>query len=73
MQEYSRLRGLLRRFIPVPFLVPIISSLWLGLVTPLYYRVGRKLIDSLKNPTVVTNNSAEIKFPSVEIEIYPLH
>ena len=68
MQEYSRLRGLLRRFIPVPFLTPTISSLWLGLVTPLYYRVGRKLIDSLKNPTVVTNNSAEIKFPSVEIE-----
>ena len=68
MQEYSRLRGLPRRFIPVPFLTPTISSLWLGLVTPLYYRIGRKLIDSLKNPTVVTNNSAENKFPAVEIE-----
>ena len=68
MQEYSRLRGLPRRFIPVPFLTPTISSLWLGLVTPLYYRIGRKLIDSLKNPTVVTNNSAESKFPAVEIE-----
>ena len=68
MQEYSRLRGLPRRFIPVPFLTPTISSLWLGLVTPLYYRIGRKLIDSLKNPTVVTNNSAKSKFPTVEIE-----
>lgn len=68
MQEYSRLRGLPRRFIPVPFLTPTISSLWLGLVTPLYYRIGRKLIDSLKNPTVVTDNSAKSKFPTVEIE-----
>tara|TARA_Y100000589_G_scaffold286482_1_gene286615 strand:+ start:1214 stop:2674 length:1461 start_codon:yes stop_codon:yes gene_type:complete len=68
MQEYSRLRGLPRRFIPVPFLTPTISSLWLGLVTPLYSRVGRKLIDSLKNPTIVTDKSARLKFPSVEVE-----
>ena len=34
-------------------------SLWLGLVTPLYARVGRKLIDSkLVHPTVVRDDSA---------------
>lgn len=68
MQEYCRQRGLRRRFIPVPFLTPTISSLWLGLVTPLYARVGRKLIDSLKNPTILTNDDANRKFPDVTIE-----
>ena len=31
----------------VPVLTPRLSSLWLGLVTPIYARVGRKLIDSM--------------------------
>lgn len=68
MQEYCRQRGLNRKFIPVPFLTPTISSLWLGLVTPLYARVGRKLIDSLKNPTIIRNNDARDKFPEVSVE-----
>lgn len=39
MQEYARQRGLRRVMLPVPFLSPFLSSLWLGLVTPLYARV----------------------------------
>jgi hypothetical protein len=58
MREYARQRGLRRLLIPVPFLTPRLSSLWLGLVTPLYARVGRKLIDSLRNPTIVRDPSA---------------
>lgn len=58
MKEYARQRGLRRFMLPVPVLTPYISSLWLGLTTPLYARVGRKLIASLKNPTVVRHNSA---------------
>ena len=54
MQEYARQRNLRRLMIPVPVLTPRLSSLWLGLVTPVYARIGRKLVDSLKNPTVVT-------------------
>ncbi len=56
MREYARQRGLKRWMISVPFLSPRLSSLWLGLVTPVYARVGRKLVDSLRNPTVVTNS-----------------
>ena len=41
MREYARPRGLRRWMIPVPVLTPRLSSLWLGLVTPLYARVGR--------------------------------
>ena len=58
MREYARQRGLRRLMIPVPLLTPYLSSLWLGLVTPLYARVGRKLVESLRNPTVVSNNVA---------------
>ena len=58
MQEYARQRGLTRLMIRVPFLTPKLSSLWLGLVTPVYARVGRKLIESIKHPTVVTSDAA---------------
>ncbi len=62
MQEYARQRGLSRWMIPVPLLTPYLSSLWLGLVTPLYARVGRKLVESLRNPTLVSNNLAKTTF-----------
>ncbi len=58
MDEYARQRGLRRLKIPVPVLTPRLSSLWLGLVTPLYARVGRKLIDSIYYPTVVRDDTA---------------
>jgi hypothetical protein len=59
MQEYARQRGLARLIIPVPVLTPRLSSLWLGLVTPLYARVGRILIESLPHSTVVHDDRAE--------------
>ncbi|MGE0002691.1 MAG: SDR family oxidoreductase [Fimbriimonadaceae bacterium] len=62
MQEYARQRGLRRWMFPVPFLTPRLSSLWLGLVTPVYARVGRKLIDSLRHPTVVINPAPASRF-----------
>ena len=58
MKEYARQRGLMRLLIPVPVLTPRLSSLWLSLVAPRYSKVGRKLIDGLKNPTVVTSDAA---------------
>ncbi len=58
MQEYARQRGLRRIIIPVPVLTPHLSSLWLGLITPIYARIGRKLIESLRHPTVVRDQSA---------------
>jgi uncharacterized protein YbjT (DUF2867 family) len=62
MQLYAKLRGLRRWMIPVPLLTPYLSSLWLGLVTPLYARVGRKLVESLRNPTLVSSNLADKYF-----------
>ncbi|MHC4448792.1 MAG: DUF2867 domain-containing protein, partial [Planctomycetota bacterium] len=58
MREYARQRGLKRYMLRVPVLTPWLSSLWLGLVTPLYARVGRKLIDGVRNETVVRDDRA---------------
>ncbi len=63
MREYGRQRGLRRLMIPVPVLTPYVSSLWLGLVTPVYAKTGRKLIDSLRHDTVVRDHSALEAFP----------
>ncbi len=62
MMEYARQRGLHRVMIPVPLLTPRLSSLWLGLVTPLYARVGRYLIDGVRNPTVVDDPASDEAF-----------
>ena len=58
MREYARLRGLRRVIVPVPCLTPRLSSLWLGLVTPVYARIGRHLIEGVRNETVVTEDEA---------------
>lgn len=68
MREYAHQRSLRRVMIRVPFLTPYLSSLWLGLVTPLYARVGRKLINSIQHPTVVTNDAARQTFPDIKTQ-----
>jgi uncharacterized protein YbjT (DUF2867 family) len=66
IREHARQRGLRRLIIRVPVLTPWLSSLWLGLVTPVYARVGRKLIDSLRNETVVTSARARELYPAIK-------
>lgn len=53
IREYARQKGLRRWLISVPVLTPYLSSLWLALVTPASFEVGKHLIEGLKNPTVV--------------------
>ncbi|MEO7086790.1 MAG: SDR family oxidoreductase [Gemmatimonadaceae bacterium] len=65
MREYAAQRGLRRYFVPVPFLSLWLSSRWLGLVTPVYARIGRKLIESVRNETVVTSSRATELFPEI--------
>jgi uncharacterized protein YbjT (DUF2867 family) len=62
MREYASQCSLQRWMISVPLLTPRLSSLWLGVVTPIYARVGRKLIDSMRNPTLVRDQSALTMF-----------
>lgn len=62
MKRYGELTGLRRLYINVPFLTPWLSSLWLNLVTPIFARVGRKLIDSIRIASVVTDPRALTDF-----------
>lgn len=63
IREYARQRGLRRWLIFVPVLTPYLSGLWLALVTPATYEVGRHLIEGLVNPTVVQDDTARNVFP----------
>lgn len=58
IREYARQRGLHRLILPIPFLTPWLSSLWLSLVTPVYAGIGRLLIEGIKSPTVVNDDAA---------------
>lgn len=62
MKEYARKRRLKRFMIPVPLLTPHLSGLWLGLVTPVYARIGRTLVTSIQHPSVVRDSSANERF-----------
>jgi uncharacterized protein YbjT (DUF2867 family) len=48
--------------LPLPFVTPWLSSLWLGLVTPVDTSVARPLVEGLTTPTVVTDPSGAEPF-----------
>jgi uncharacterized protein YbjT (DUF2867 family) len=58
MKEYGRVMGLRRVFVRVPVITPWLSSLWLGLVTPVFASIGRKLVESITTPSVVHHTEA---------------
>lgn len=58
MREYARQRAIRRVVIPLPFLNPRLSSLWLGLFTPVYARFGKMIVESISFPTVVRDPGA---------------
>ncbi|MET0751479.1 MAG: NAD(P)H-binding protein [Solirubrobacterales bacterium] len=55
--------------IPVPLLTPRLSSLWIGLVTPVDAGVAKPLIEGLATETIVTDPSGMALF---EVEPTPL-
>jgi uncharacterized protein YbjT (DUF2867 family) len=48
--------------LPVPFITPWLSALWLGLVTPVDTNVARPLVEGLATETVVTDSSGAAPF-----------
>lgn len=54
------------RRITVPLLTPWLSSLWIGLVTPVDVGVARPLIEGLATETTVSDPSGMELFPGVE-------
>ncbi len=69
LDRMAEAMGLRRRpRMPVPLLTPWLSSLWIGLVTPVDAGVARPLVESLSGPTTVTDPSGAALF---EIEPMP--
>jgi uncharacterized protein YbjT (DUF2867 family) len=61
--EMAEALGVGRRpMVPVPLLSPTLSSLWIGLVTPVDAGVARPLIEGLSTKTVVTDPSGAALF-----------
>jgi uncharacterized protein YbjT (DUF2867 family) len=48
--------------LPMPFITPWLSALWLGLVTPVDTTVARPLVEGLRTATVVTDPSGARPF-----------
>lgn len=64
MQITAEELGLRRRIIiPLPVLTPGLSSLWIGLVTPVTARIARPLAEGLRNRVVVTSDAADRLIP----------
>ncbi len=64
MDTYAQVAGLRKRVIvPVPVLSPRLSSLWVGLVTPIPADLARPLIDSLVNEVVVHDHAIDEVVP----------
>jgi len=59
---YAKARGLRRVMIPVPLITPRLSSLWLRLITPATYRIGRRIVASALHDSVVASDRAERRF-----------
>ena len=62
MREFARQRKLRRWILRVPFLSLSLSSRWLTLITPVYASIGRHLIESVRNPSVVLSPNARDLF-----------
>jgi uncharacterized protein YbjT (DUF2867 family) len=59
MQTFAKLSGLRRRWIiQVPVLTPNLSSLWIGLVTPVPTSLARPLVGSLISEVVADKNKS---------------
>ncbi len=57
MARYAAVAGLNRRLVlPVPVLSPALSSLWVGLVTPVPSSLARPLVESLRHEVVASEH-----------------
>ena len=56
MTIYAGVRGLKRVIVATPLLTPALSSIWIGMFTPVHAGVARPLLEGLKNEVVCREN-----------------
>lgn len=70
MQRYAKWKKTNAIFIDMPVIPVSIAAWWLNLFTPKRHaKVGRAMVESLKNPMVVTNRNASELFPAIHPKI----
>lgn len=70
MKTFADVRGLKRIIIPVPVLTPLLSGLWVGLITPIPNSLALPLIEGIINPVIADTRKAEKHFPDIEPKPY---
>ena len=70
IREYALQRGLRRRVWVVPFLPVRVLAWMVGLLTPVPFSIARPLIEGLKTPAVVYDDSGRRLFPDLQPEGY---
>lgn len=66
METFAEVRGLKRIIIPVPVLTPLLSGLWVGLITPIPNSLAVPLVKGIINPVLADTTKAEKYFPEIE-------
>ena len=73
MRRYAEVAGLTPRIIvPVPLLTPRLSSLWVGLVTPVPASLAMPLVESLRNEVVCSEHDIAPYIPDPPGGLLPL-
>lgn len=70
METFAEVRGLKRILIPVPVLTPLLSGLWVGLITPIPNSLAVPLVKGIINPVLADTTKAEKYFPEIELMNY---
>lgn len=70
METFAEVRGLRRIIITVPVLTPVLSGLWVGLVTPIPNSLAVPLVKGIINPVLADTTKAKKYFPSIELLTY---
>lgn len=68
---YAEVRGLTRRFLPIPYFSPKLSSWWLYLMTSTRFSLAQALVTSMKNETVCQDHRIRELIPH-ELSTYKL-
>jgi uncharacterized protein YbjT (DUF2867 family) len=65
MEGFARVRGLRRIIIPVPVLTPLLSGLWVGLITPIPNSLAVPLVKGIINPVLADTARTIENFPAI--------
>jgi uncharacterized protein YbjT (DUF2867 family) len=70
METFAEVRGLKRLIIPVPILTPLLSGLWVGLITPIPNSLAVPLVKGIIHTVLADTAKARKYFPEIQLINY---